>query len=76
MGKEYETQSFAFHLNQLCIADRGNVLRKSGSRRTYQFQFRDAVMQPYVIMRSLTSGILTRDVLDRFALKRQASFSI
>lgn len=76
MGKDYETQSFAFHLNQLCTEGRGNVLRKTGSRRTYRFQFKDAVMQPYVLMRSLTSGVLTRDVLDRFALRRQTSLSI
>jgi Cdc6-like AAA superfamily ATPase len=76
MGSEYKTQSFAFHLNELCTEDRGNVLRKSGSRRTYRFQFKDAVMQPFVVMKSLTGEIITQDVLNRFALKRQKALSI
>ena len=33
-------------------------------------------MQPYIIMKSLKDGIITKDVFDRFNVKRQKSLSI
>jgi hypothetical protein len=52
------------------------VLRKTGSRRTYRFHFADAIMQPFVVMKSLDGAVMSKDVLDRFTLKRQSEFSI
>lgn len=76
MGKPYKTQGFAFHLNKLCSEERGRVLRKTGSLRKFRFYFGDAIMQPFVIMKALQDGILTKDVLDRFAIRRQTQLSI
>ena len=76
MGVSYKTQSFAFHLNGLCDQSRGRVLKKTGERRTYRFHFRDAVMQQYIIMRSLKDEIVTQDILSTFAINRQREFSI
>jgi hypothetical protein len=76
MGRPYKTQGFAFHLKGLTDASRGGVLRKMRSRKTYRFHFADAVMQPYVVMKSLDANILSKDVLDRFTLKRQSELSL
>lgn len=54
VGETMKVPSFAFHLNEMCGPDRGSVLTKTGERRTYLYQFSEAAMQPYVVMKSLS----------------------
>ena len=68
--------SFAFHLNEMSGPGRGNVLRKRGARRTYQYNFAEPAMQPFVIMKSLKDGIISRTLFEQFYVKRQGSLSI
>jgi len=70
-GEEMRTASFGFHLNELTRPERGSVLNKTGERRTYRFSFKEPLMQPYVIMVSLQSKVLTQEVIERFTIKRQ-----
>jgi hypothetical protein len=59
VGKNYTTTSaFNRHLNQFCEESRGNVLEKKGVERHYRFRFVNAMMPPYVIMKSLRSEII------------------
>jgi hypothetical protein len=60
----------------MCGPERGAVLRKTGARRTFQYHFAEATMQPYIIMKSLKEGIISKDVFDRFNVKRQKSLAI
>jgi hypothetical protein len=76
MGAPYNVSSFSFHLNEMCGPDRGNVLKKTGSRRTFQYHFAEAAMQPYIIMKSLRDGIIRKETFERFYVKRQKSLSI
>ncbi len=76
VGETRRVPSFAFHLNEMCGPERGSVLRKTGERRTYQYHFAEAAMQPYVIMKSLADNVVKTELLDRFRVSRQRSFSI
>jgi hypothetical protein len=56
--------------------ERGAVLRKTGARRTFQYHFSEATMQPYIIMKSLKENIISKEVFDRFKVKRQKVLAI
>jgi Holliday junction resolvasome RuvABC ATP-dependent DNA helicase subunit len=71
LKKETKSSAFGFHLNELARTERGSILEKTGERRTYRFQFSDPRMQPYIVMQSLDSGIITNDVLSKFTIKPQ-----
>jgi hypothetical protein len=71
LGKMMKIPSFAFHLNEMCGPDRGSVLRKTGERRTYLYHFTEAVMQPFVVMKSLADNVMKTDIVDRFRISRQ-----
>lgn len=76
MGEEFKVSRFGFHLKELCETDRGAVLKKTGERRTYQYHFSEAAMQPFVIMKSLKDKVISKDVFDRFSIQRQRRLSI
>jgi type II secretory pathway predicted ATPase ExeA len=61
MGKTYNTTGFAKHLNDFCSEQRGTILAKLSSR----FRFTNPMMQPYVIMHGLTTGIIQPTALDQ-----------
>lgn len=75
-AKPLKSPAFAFHLNELCKPERGTVLEKEGTRRTYRFQFADPRMQPYVVMRALADNIITDATLKMFEIKPQRSLSL
>ena len=76
MGTPHSVTAFSFHLNEMTGPDRGTVLMKTGSRRTFQYHFVDATMQPYIIMKSLKEGIVSKEIFDRFKVKRQRALAI
>jgi hypothetical protein len=76
MDAQYRVPSFSFHLNEMSGPDRGNVLIKTGERRTFHYHFKETAMQPYIIMKSLKEGIITRKIFERFYVTRQRSLSI
>ena len=76
VGEPMKVPSFAFHLNEMSGPERGNVLRKMGARRTYQYQFSEAAMQPFVVIKSLADEVVKTETVDRFRISRQRSFSI
>lgn len=76
IGKPMKAPSFSFYLNELCEPTRGSILAKTGSRSHYRFRFVQPIIQPYITMKSLSSGIVSDDILTRFAIERQRSLSI
>lgn len=73
MDSEYKAPSFSFHLNEMSGPARGNVLVKSGERKTFRYHFNQPAMQPYVVMKSLDDNIITKEIYDRFIVRRQKS---
>lgn len=63
MKKKYRTTGFARHLNEFCEEKRGAVLCKRGIERNYRFRFVNPMMQPYVIMHGLASGLINQEEL-------------
>ena len=50
LGRQVEISHFARHLASFC-EDRGPILRKTGKPKGFQYQFIEAPLQPYIIMR-------------------------
>ncbi|MGH2806095.1 MAG: AAA family ATPase [Actinomycetota bacterium] len=63
MGKKYDIPSFNRQLNALTEDARGPVLVKTGAERKYRYRFIEPHMEPYVLMRSFTSGLLDASLL-------------
>ena len=63
MKRDQTISSFSRHLHGLCGEDRGAVLQKFGQSHSYRFRFADPVMQPYVLMRGLESGLVKMEDL-------------
>ena len=65
MGRPYGITAFSQHMKAFCESDRGPVLSRSGIKRRYRFRFLNPLMQPYVIMNGLTTGLIARDQIPR-----------
>lgn len=61
MGRRYEIPNFSQHLDKFCSDDRGKVLEKIGTQRRFRFRFANPLLQPFVIMRGISDGMLTGD---------------
>lgn len=68
----YDVPAFSYHLNEFCEVGRGAVLQKKGQKRKFTFRFKEALMEPYVILQSIDRGILTPKVVAKFKPKRQS----
>ena len=73
-GKDYKAATFALHMNALCMPERGSVLQKFGTPRNYRYRFSDPMLQPYVILKALSEGVLDDNTAEVFSTKAQASF--
>ena len=58
-GSAQNVSVIARYLHGLCEENRDTVLQKFGESHTYRYRFTDPVLQPYVLMRGLQSGLLT-----------------
>jgi hypothetical protein len=63
MGKPYDIPAFAQHLNDLSDSARGPVLQKKGSTRRFRYRFINPLLQPYVIMKGLSEGLIEPSAL-------------
>lgn len=57
-GRWLDIPSFAQHLKEFTEDKRGPVLHKSGIPRLYRYKFIDPLLQPYVIMQGVESGLI------------------
>jgi Cdc6-like AAA superfamily ATPase len=71
-----KSSSFTFHLNELCEPQRGAVLEREGTRGKYRYKFVQPIIQPFIIMKSLTLGVVSDPILSKYAIQRQRVLSI
>jgi Cdc6-like AAA superfamily ATPase len=64
MGKSYDIPAFAQHLNDFCEPKRGAVLQKTGYPRRYRFRFVNPLMEPFVVMKGISGGLVRADIFD------------
>ncbi len=62
-GRRLEIPAFAKHMNEFLSPSRGSVIRREGKPRGYSYRFSDPMMQPYVVMSSLNSGLISEEQL-------------
>lgn len=55
------------HLNAFCEEQRDAALQRKGGDQRVRFRFTDPLLQPYVVMKALQTGIIDGDTLDDFA---------
>jgi Cdc6-like AAA superfamily ATPase len=65
-GKIYRIPAFAKHITSFTTESRGAILQKEGVKRRFRFRFSNPLMQPFVVMKGVASGILSEEVLKRF----------
>lgn len=59
----YETTGFTVHLKKFCSIERGFILKMAGQEYRRQYYFRNPLMQPYVLMHGLHTGMVTESDL-------------
>ncbi len=64
LARPEEIAGFNQHLSQFVEARRGAVLERAGGPRAYRFRFAQPLLPPYIIMRSITDGIVTTEVVN------------
>lgn len=64
MKKRYDVPGFSRHLNDFCEIERGPILHKIGKTRRYRFRFINPLMQPFVVMQGISSGLIDRKLLE------------
>jgi Cdc6-like AAA superfamily ATPase len=58
--RDYTTGAFQSHLAKFAEPQRGPVLKKTGSRRNYRWQFLNPQLIPYIRLHGIQSGLLPR----------------
>lgn len=64
MKRKYDVAMFGQHLKKLCEAERGEILEVTGSPRRFTYRFVEPLMQPYVILRGLSDGLIDKATLE------------
>ena len=62
-GQAYRTDGFTVHLKAFCTDARGFVLKMSGAEYRRRYQFRNPLLQPYVLMKGLSARLVSEDDL-------------
>jgi len=65
MGRNYDIPAFSRHLNDFCEDSRGSVFEKIGEPRRYRFRFMNPLLQPFVIMIGLSSGLIEFEEINK-----------
>lgn len=74
--KEMKAPAFSFHLNELCGVERGLVLEKAGTRSHFRFRFVEPMMQPFVIIKSLSDSVIDDEIIRKFSVQQQRTLPI
>lgn len=61
MGISYDIPAFAKHLNAFMDMERGSILQRRGSERSYRYRFSDPLMQPYALLSGIASSLIPGD---------------
>ena len=69
--QKYDVPAFAYHLDQFTMKERGPILEKLGVSRQLRFRFKEALCEPYVILKGLEGGVITPQIAKKYGPKRQ-----
>lgn len=58
-GRRIEIPAFARHLSNFLQPERGSVLRREGTQRSYFYRFSDPLMPPYVVLNALAQRLIS-----------------
>jgi Cdc6-like AAA superfamily ATPase len=58
LGRQVEIANFQNHLKAFIDPKRKQILHRDGEPRAYRFRFRQPAMQPFVLMKGITDGII------------------
>ncbi len=61
IGRDYTTDAFQSHLAKFCEPQRGPVLKKTGTVRTYRWQFVNPQLIPFIRLEGLRTGLLPEE---------------
>lgn len=64
MDKSYPVSAFTKHLHDLCDAKRGPLLEKTGDKHRHRFRFTNSLVQPFVLMHGLSTGMISQEQLE------------
>ena len=64
MRSPRDIPDFNRHLNAFWSKQRGAILERTGSPKSYRYRFKDAIMQCYVIIKGIKDGLLEPTGLD------------
>lgn len=56
VGRERDIPDYSRHLQAFCKEERGEILEKWGSPKSFKYRFIDPMMQSYIIMRGIAEG--------------------
>jgi len=70
-GKRYSATTYAFHMNEFCSEERGRILEKIGEPRNFRYRFSQAMMQPFVVLKGLQTGVIDDATAEIHANQRQ-----
>ena len=75
LGKDVKVAAFQRHLPEFASEERGNILTKGGGKRP-RYQFTDAIMQPYCILKGIEQGFVGTNSRSLLSYAPQKSLSI
>lgn len=70
-GQKYEVPAFSYHLDQFTNHERGRILEKLGTIRQFRFRFKEALTEPYVILKGKEAGLITPQIEKKYGPTRQ-----
>lgn len=62
-GGKKEITDYARHLSTFCQKDRGPALIKTGKPKSYKYHFENPLLEPYVVLKGLSDGVINYDDL-------------
>jgi hypothetical protein len=57
-GEKRHPRGLVNDLNQFASEARGAILQRTGVGRSFRYRFRDPLLQPYVVLRGVSSGLV------------------
>lgn len=60
-GRRLDIPAFSRHLSQFLEPGRGSVLFREATGKRYFYRFSDPILQPYVILKGVSEGLLTEE---------------
>lgn len=76
LDRPVKIDAFQQHLKKFITEERADILVRRGHERTYQFRFREPMMQPFVIMQGIEQGLVDPSAIDALSFPAQGKLPI